>query len=388
MLIRRLILLFLFILSLVAISNFGGVVSYTLFYATLLIPLLSLIYLFFVYNFFAVYQEIKTRNIVAGEQIPYSFILSNQWFSVFTAVAVRFYTNYSYVNEVVGDEALILFPRDRVAFETSLVCKYRGEYKVGVEKLLITDFLGLFRAVYRMPSAIEAIVKPRIVYLEDLRDVPELEEFLQSHLKLEINEMDLLVRDYQSGDSLKKLHWKATARSGEFKVRNEIGMLKQKVLLLADFERKAKKAEQYLPLENQILEQTIALLYYFVRQNIPLEMVFSATDTEKLESRSVSSLPQFYHLYEELASIHFREENSFPLLYQTAEDSGLLAQIPLIFLVIQHLSEELYAKLATLSATGKLIIVYVVTHEVAASLENFIRQSNVRLKIIKVGVEI
>jgi uncharacterized protein (DUF58 family) len=257
---------------------------------------------------------------------------------------------------------------------------------VGVEKLLITDFLGLFRLVYRMPSAIEAIVKPRIVYLEELRDVPELEEFLQSHRKLEINEMDLLVRDYQPGDSLKKLHWKATARSGEFKVRNEIGMLKQKVLLLADFERKAKKAEQYLPLENQILEQTIALLYYFVRQNIPLEMVFSATDTEKLESRSVSGFPQFYHLYEELASIHFREENSFPLLYHIAEDSGLLAQIPLLFLVIQHLSEELYAKLTELSAAGKLVVVYIVAPPSTINLDAFIKQSNARLKIIKVEV--
>jgi hypothetical protein len=254
-----------------------------------------------------------------------------------------------------------------------------------------------------MPSAIEAIVKPRIVYLEALKDVPELEEFLPSHLKLEINEMDLLVRDYQPGDSLKKLHWKATARSGEFKVRNEIGMLKQKVLLLADFERKAKKAEQYLPLENQILEQTIALLYYFVRQNIPLEMVFATKNgppraaaptrnsqeavAMQLESHSISSLPQFYHLYEELAIIHFREENDFPLLYQIAEDSGLLAQVPLIFMVIQHMSEELYAKLATISAAGKLVVVYIVASG-SDTQDSFIKESNARLKIIKVEVEL
>ena len=65
------------ILSLVFISFYGGTVSYGLFFAVLFLPVLSMIYLALVFFRFKIYQELEGRNVMAGEAVPYYFVLQN-----------------------------------------------------------------------------------------------------------------------------------------------------------------------------------------------------------------------------------------------------------------------------------------------------------------------
>ena len=379
MIIRRLILAALFILALISISFYGGVISYAFFYAVVSVPLISLTYLLYVLLRFAVYQRIRTRNIIACEPVPYSLCLTNEGRAVFTSVAVKLHSDYSSVEGIMDNQAFTLFPAERNVIETMLTCKYRGEYPVGVERLIVTDFLGIFRLNYRMPSGIEAIVRPRIRDLSNADDAPELAVFIQSHLSPDQNETDILIRDYMPGDSLKKIHWKQTAKSGTLKVRTDVGTIKQKVLLLADFERVSSKMEVYLPLENQILEQTIALLYYFVRQNVPTEFLFLADTVQK---HPVHGIHQFNTVYEELALLHFCEDRPFNSLYHSAADQGILSATPLIFMVLNRLDDGLYEEFLRLAKAGKIIIVYVAGDcDVAA----YARKESDRLKVVGIA---
>ena len=61
--IRRGILLVSWLLSLICISFYGGTVSYGFFFGVTLIPVISLIYLVFVYFRFKIFQELGTRNV-------------------------------------------------------------------------------------------------------------------------------------------------------------------------------------------------------------------------------------------------------------------------------------------------------------------------------------
>ncbi|MCL2253968.1 MAG: DUF58 domain-containing protein [Lachnospiraceae bacterium] len=379
--IRRLILASLFILSIICISIYGGTISYAFFYAVLLIPILSFTYLFYVYLRFAVHQEIKTRNIVAGVPVPYGFFLCNEGYTAFTSVAVNLHSDYSTVLDVNDNDEFHLFPRDKMYFDTNIICKYRGEYDVGVKKLIITDFFGIFRVSYKMPTTIRAIVKPRIIKLDSLDDIPESETHVQSYLKEVINEQDVTSRNYTSGDSMKRIHWKLTAKSGELKVRNEIGTLKKKILLMTDFERVSDDMHEYLPLENQIIEQTIALLYYFVRHSIPAEVIFSQNE---MENRNISDISDFNNLYEELAVLNFRRDKSFIELFSTASLKGFTVSATIIIMVIRELSAEIFSEITVLSLSGKILIVYVISD---VDISDYIRQGNDRLKIIRMTMD-
>lgn len=379
--IRRICLGVFFILSLIAISLYGGAVSYCLFYAAVLVPAVSLLYIFYVFLRFRVYQEIQTRNIVAGQPVSYSFILKNEGMTVFTSVAVKVHADFSFVEEVPDNREFRLFPGEKMEFHTKLTCKYRGDYEVGVKKIVITDFWGLFRFEYRMRSNTEALVKPKIIKPESLSEIPEIEVFIQSQTVKEKNEADLTVRDYVRGDSLKKIHWKSTAKSGSLKVRNEIGALRQKLILLADFERISERMEDYLPVENKVLEILIALLYYFALHNIPVELLWKAMGTEK---RSVVEMNGFSQIYKELSALYFQREKDFATFFSEITQGNLLAGGTILFFVLQKIDEYIFTGISQLASAGKIIMVFVVT---SADISEYVRQRSSRMQIVAVGPE-
>ena len=93
---RRRILLIIWILSLVAISNYGGPISYGFFFAVTLLPVISFVYLIFVYSFFKIYQKLDSRDVVCGKSTPYLFILRNEGYYPFASVSVKLFSFYSY----------------------------------------------------------------------------------------------------------------------------------------------------------------------------------------------------------------------------------------------------------------------------------------------------
>ena len=157
--IRRWIFFVLWMLSLAAITFFGGTVSYGLFWGMTLLPVVSVTYIAFVYFRFKVYQEIGNRSMVCGQPETWFFVLQNEDRFAFTSVSVRLFSDFSYVEELPGDVEYELLPGDRFTFETKLVCRYRGEYEVGIRDVTVTDFLGIFRVRYDNPGIIKALVR-------------------------------------------------------------------------------------------------------------------------------------------------------------------------------------------------------------------------------------
>ena len=150
---RRVIFFLLWGLSLVAISFYGGAISYGLFFGLTMIPVISFIYIFCVYIQFEIYQEIESSTIVCRQPMPYYFVLQNSTYYAFAGISTRLFSGLSYVMEMPDDVEYELLPGDRHTFYTKLICKYRGEYEVGVKEILITDFLGLFQYRYVIPGA-------------------------------------------------------------------------------------------------------------------------------------------------------------------------------------------------------------------------------------------
>lgn len=195
---RRAVFLCLWVLSLVAISFFGGAVSYGFFFGMSLLPVVSLVYLVCVYFGFKIYQELGSRSMVCGEPVDYFFVLQNEDCFAFTGVSVRLFADFSYVEELPGDVEYELLPGDSFTYETRLVCRYRGEYEVGVKEVVVTDFLRLFRVRYGNPGTVRAIVQPRVVELTQLKGIEEFQAVLQRETSAD-TEPDILVREYAAG---------------------------------------------------------------------------------------------------------------------------------------------------------------------------------------------
>jgi uncharacterized protein (DUF58 family) len=139
-------------------------------------------------------------------------------------------------------EALSLGPHAEVRLSTKATCTQRGYYRIGPLNVLIADPLGL---THRELNAIEArplIVYPRVVPLRRLRlPSPSALAVLPSRTPLFEDPARLVgVREYEPTDSLRRVHWSATARMGGLMVKEfEYGTSRSTMLCLdlcrADF---------------------------------------------------------------------------------------------------------------------------------------------------------
>ncbi len=116
---------------------------------------------------------------------------------------------------------LSLLPRERVRLTYSLAGRRRGYYTLGPMATEGGDLLGSASYKNRYQDDDYVIVYPKIVPLRNL-DLPSQSPFgiLPSRERLFEDPTRIRgVRDYQPGDSLRRMDWKTSARVGTLQVR-------------------------------------------------------------------------------------------------------------------------------------------------------------------------
>lgn len=379
--VRRLCLLLVWILSLVAISFYGGAISYGFFFGVMLLPVISLVYLTLVYFRFRIYQKVDSRSMVCGQPMPYFFVLQNDDYCPFASISVRLFSEFSYVETLPDDTEYELLPGDKYTFETKLVCKYRGEYEVGVKEIVVTDFFRLFRLRYRVPGTIKALVAPKITRVAALNSIDDLSVLMQRDTSAANTEPDVVVRDYIAGDALKQIHWKATAREQKLKIRNRIGEERQGITLLFDTKRYSRNMSEYLPIENKILESMLALGIFLAEKNIGFTAYYGQNGVVQNRVEGIGSFDEFY---EKMSQVIFSSDEDVVQTLTMAIKQGMIQQTRVLFCVVHKLTDEIMQFTEQLTEAGILIVLYVVTEE---NIEDYLRQSNERRKIIAIPAE-
>lgn len=378
---RRWILLDLWVLSLAAISLYGGAVSYGIFFGITLIPVISLVYLAAVYFNFKIFQQIESKNMVCGQAMPYLFILQNESFCVFAGVSVKMFSSFSTVEELPDDTEYELLPKDRKTFETKLTCKYRGEYEVGVKEIVMTDFLKLFRIRYRIPHAIKAQVLPKMTRVTSLGSIDDLTAVMRRESVRERSEPDVVARDYVTGDALKQIHWKATAREQKLKVRNRIGEEKQGISLVWDTRRYSSIQQEYLPVEDKILETVVALGLFLADKNIPFSAYYGQKTAVTDQVRGIGDFDRFYR---DVSDIMFGRDEDFCEMLEELADKGSFYDSRIVFCVLHKIDDWIMKIAQELDRAGILAVFYVVTDE---NIDRYIRLSTERSKVIAIPVD-
>ncbi len=379
--IHRMVLLLLWIVSLVGISFYGGAVSYGFFFGVILLPVISLVYLALVYWRFRIYQKVDSRSMVCGQPMPYFFVLQNDDYCPFASISVRLFSDFSYVETLPDDTEYEVLHGDKYTFETRLVCKYRGEYEVGVKEIVITDFLRLFRLRYEIPGTIKALVEPRLVRVASLNNIEELAVLMQRNTSAGGTEPDVVVRDYIAGDALKQIHWKTTAREQKLKTRNRIGEEKQGIGLLLDTKRCSKDMRAYLPVENKMLEATLALGIFLAEHNMEFTAYYGQNG---MVQECVEGVRGFDAFYQRMSRVIFDGGEEVTQTVVSAIEQGLILRTKMLFCVVHEVSGEFMELTEQLTEAGIMVVIYVVTEE---DIEQYLRLSNERRKIIAIPVE-
>ena len=376
---RRCIFAALWILSLVGISFYGGAVSYGFFFMLTLVPVVSFIYLIAVYFGFRIYQEVDSRDMVCNEPMSYYYVLENGSFFGLSGVSVRMFSGLSFVEDIPDDMEYELLPGDRQTFHTKLICRYKGEYEVGVKEVVVTDFFRLFSFKYKIPSTIKAIVHPRTIPISEVTALQDMRVVQQKESGQGQSEIDVVVRDYVSGDSLRRIHWQASAKEQKLKTRLQIGEEKQGITILCDRKRYDKEIYRYLPLESQMVEVTLAISHFFAEKGIGYG-VYTGWRTQP--SFPVQGMSAYEGLYNYMSTMTFAEESSVETELEDLEKSGLLWESRLLIMVCHEVSEILLQHLRELSDKGIMVVIYIVTD---GDAEAVLKEASERIRMVKIS---
>ncbi|MCR4648924.1 MAG: DUF58 domain-containing protein [Lachnospiraceae bacterium] len=357
MLRNRLIAVGLFILSLIAISFYGGPVSYGFFFLMLLIPAISLIYTIVVYFRFRIYQKIITKNVVVGTPTDFYFTLQNEDFYSFSGVKVEFFSNFSYISELTDNSEYELAPHSGLKKETVLVCKYRGEYDVGIRNVIIQDYLRLFRINFPNKERLRAIVSPRLEILDSLSHSYSPIVFKDSAVNP--TEQDVLVREYIPGDDIRNINWKMSAHLGKPFLRTKTGSETPGIGIIMDSCRYSNEPAEFLPLENKILETVIALSHYYLKNGITVSVQTYENIPGKYLLQNIDSFEDFYA---SMSSFIFSFESTSAKLFESVWHSNVSSN-SLVYLVLHEISDEAKFQMEELNKNGIPVVICHITEE-------------------------
>ena len=356
---RVLIPIALFILAVVGISFFGGPLTYVFFWTVLLIPPVCFLYILLVIHSIKIYQRTEGRDMVCGTPSDFYITLQNEgWFS-FSSVRIIFYSSFSSISEIDDGAVYELPPKSSIQRKTKLLCRYRGEYCVGIKQIVVKDFLGLFSVTYRIKEPLSVIVSPAIVHLPSLSDKEMFADSDRDNLQKK-PVPDIPVREYMTGDEMRFINWKASAIMQKLMVRERHGEDKSGVAILMDPGRYTTAEEKYLPAENKIIEQVIALSLYYATNNIPADVIYKTSCTCRT---AVSNIGDFEGLYEAMRKYSFRDDGDVAPFLVDLYESGELYDYRLLILVLQKWTTEEFALVEKISNAGMPIRVYVIDDE-------------------------
>ena len=356
---RRIILILLWILSLVGITYYGGPVSYGFFAAVTLAPFISLLYTLTVLFRFKIFQDVNRKNVVAGSVSDFYITLQNEDLFTYSGVRITFYSPFSSISGIDENAEYELPPHSGIKKETSLLCRYRGEYEVGVKSIIIRDYLKIFRITFKNREPFRVNVLPAVYRPVSLRTLENIDSASVDSIGGN-TEPDVTVREYMPGDDIRKIHWKATASSGKLLVRNTTGEEKKGIGIIMDPQRYSVDPFDYLPLENKTTETVLALLHYLYSGGTS---VTAYTYQTGLRTNLIKDSDAFKEFYTFLSGYRFEKDCGCREMITRLVSEGTLFSHRIVISVLHTLSAEVLEAIRLMEMNGVSTIVYLITDD-------------------------
>jgi len=202
-----------------------------------------------------------------------------------------------------------LGPYEQVRWTYEIDCARRGFYFFGPTAIRSGDIFGFFAQQQRLKTPGRLIVYPRV------RPLPELgfpgkqpfgEKKAMRHL-IEDPSRIVGVRDYHPEDSIKRIHWKASARQAELQVKVYEPTITQQLVVFLNV---ASFAQTWLGIIPERQEQAISvaasIAYHATERRFPVGLI--ANGSVPHSDQPIKVLPsrapdQLTHVLEALAAV-------------------------------------------------------------------------------------
>jgi len=179
---------------------------------------------------------------------------------------------------------------------------YRGYFQFGLKSVTCTDMMGLFRIKKKMHQKTFITSMPRILDLQSFPIVANLMSQAQSRYDMKDEDYSTIsdVRQYQQADSIKRVHWKLTAKRNEWLVKVFQSNALNSVTMIMDNHRYEDRKKDMYQVEDHMVEMTLALSRLCIKRGMPVD--FYATNGARVSAKSMN---EFELIYKSCGTLQF-----------------------------------------------------------------------------------
>jgi uncharacterized protein (DUF58 family) len=174
-----------------------------------------------------------------------------------------------------------LKPRERRQFQYTLACRKRGYYPVGPLSMETGDLLGVVDSGRMQLSLERLVVYPKVVPLRALNlPTRSPQAVLRARSPLFEDPTRIMgVRDYQRGDSPRRIHWTATASAGRLLVKQYQPAIARETLICLDLHREGYGQRQRYDASELAIVVAASLAHHIaVQEGLPVGLTTEALD--------------------------------------------------------------------------------------------------------------
>lgn len=248
----------------------------------------------------------------------------------------------------------------RVRARYRLPAGRRGVHRIGPLRLVRGDALGLALRETVAGAAQPFVVTPRAVPLQS--DVLDAHGAGGSspvaHATAGAGTDDVIPRDYRPGDAMRRVHWRASARSGELKVRQDEQNTDPHAWILLETRGSRMLDERG---GDDRLEWAVSMT-----ASLAVHLLERGFETHLVETGAVDELARSEDEREVAHDVLLRLAELVPASEAVAATSRIAAEmreaggVRPVFAVLSHLREEDLAALASLAVHARPAIAFVV----------------------------
>ena len=276
---------------------YGDSFMYMTLYVLVAMPLISLILAMITLFGLAVSQDTASKIVIKGEPNQYFLVLHNKVKFGFGSVRCLFLTEQFAIETDASDRLIDIRPfKGPYRLPVDFIANYRGMFQMGLKQLEILDFLGLFRIRRNMRTVFEIVAYPQVKDLEHMEFAMHLLSKAPANLTIAQEDYEDYtdVRPYELSDPIKKVHWKLTAKRGEWIVKNFQSSVLNSMAILLDAEKRPLFYENSIKIEDIMIEYAVAITRFCLRQQMPADFFFGRNIRES--GRHIGDFDTIYNV--------------------------------------------------------------------------------------------
>ncbi|SVC32729.1 uncharacterized protein METZ01_LOCUS285583, partial [marine metagenome] len=208
-----------------------------------------------------IYQDEETHILIELENRKF---LPLPWLRIVIQLSNELEVTDENIRTIAGDLHQTVVLRgsigwyEKKSWKIPITSKHRGNFRIDSPVIHTSDLFGLFPRKQQFNVAANLIVYPKIIELTDL-GFPADRPLGESKGRNQLFEDPLRIaglRDYEPGDSLRRIDWKATARKGEIQSKVYEPSAAQHLYVFMNIDTLSHSWEGFLP---EHLERTISV---------------------------------------------------------------------------------------------------------------------------------